>query len=285
MDSNSNSPVMSRHSPSLLPEGRKEQQVLLILRLVLLRGRLLRLRRLRFRFRLGLGLLLLPDLFTAISNPLHRPRAPGLELQPLVPLGEELLVLAGGGDDPRDPRLLGLLQTLLPRRDDLEGFEVVACENAIGATDTLAEHIKDPKNTPENRLADHDKRARYANSAIDRIVPAQDPDAGLDVTLEKFFEWVVERTPFADVGVPTIDGINWVDNLEPFIERKLYTVNTGHATAAYHGYNRQKRTVYDALQDRHIRSEVEKALQNTARLITDKHDIEHEHQKIGRAHV
>jgi mannitol-1-phosphate 5-dehydrogenase len=164
------------------------------------------------------------------------------------------------------------------RSEELKPLAVIACENAINATSTLAEFIKDPRNTPEHRLADHDKRARYANSAIDRIVPAQDPKAGLDVTLEKFYEWVVERTPFADVGVPEIKGINWVDNLEPFIERKLYTVNTGHATAAYHGYNRKKATVYDALQDKHIRAEVEKALQNTARLITDKHEIDEDEQ-------
>lgn len=165
------------------------------------------------------------------------------------------------------------------RPEELKPLAVIACENAINATSTLAEFIQSPKNTPEHRLADHDNRARYANSAIDRIVPAQDPKAGLDVTLEKFYEWVVERTPFADCGIPEIKGIHWVDNLEPFIERKLYTVNTGHATAAYHGYNRKKATVYDALQDKHIRAEVEKALQNTARLITDKHEIDEDEQK------
>lgn len=164
------------------------------------------------------------------------------------------------------------------RSEELKPLAVIACENAIGATDTLAEHIKDPKNTQEHRLEDYHKRARFANSAIDRIVPAQDPDAGLDVKLEKFYEWVVERKPFEDVGVPDIKGINWVDNLEPFIERKLYTVNTGHATAAYHGYNRKKRTVYDALQDRHIRAEVEGTLRETARLLTDKHEIPEEEQ-------
>jgi mannitol-1-phosphate 5-dehydrogenase len=180
------------------------------------------------------------------------------------------------------------------RSEELKPLAVIACENAINATDSLAEFIKDPRNTPEHRLADHDKRARYANSAIDRIVPAQDPKAGLDVTLEKFYEWVVERTPFADVGIPEIQGINWVDNLEPFIERKLYTVNTGHATAAYHGYNRKKATVYDALQDKQIRAEVEKALRNTARLITDKHEIDEDEQnayvkkiitRIGNPHL
>lgn len=86
--------------------------------------------------------------------------------------------------------------------------------------------------------------------------------------------------PFQDHAVLNIAGINWVDSLEPFIERKLYTVNTGHATAAYHGYNRKKRTVCDALHDRHIRGEVEKTVQNTARLITTKHGI-HENQQAA----
>ncbi|CRK37973.1 hypothetical protein BN1708_020428, partial [Verticillium longisporum] len=33
------------------------------------------------------------------------------------------------------------------RSHDLAPIAVIACENAIGATDTLAGHIKDPKNT------------------------------------------------------------------------------------------------------------------------------------------
>ncbi|KAK1831300.1 mannitol dehydrogenase C-terminal domain-containing protein [Podospora conica] len=164
------------------------------------------------------------------------------------------------------------------RPADLEPMAVIACENAIGATDTLADFIKDPKNTPSDRVADMDDRARFANSAIDRIVPAQDPKAGLDVTLEKFYEWVVDRTPFKGHSPPAIKGIQWVDNLQPYIERKLYTVNTGHATAAYHGYNRRKSTVYDALQDKEIRDEVRKALANTAQLITEKHGIDQDEQ-------
>ena len=180
------------------------------------------------------------------------------------------------------------------RSNDETPLHVIACENAIGATDTLAGFIKDPRNTPEERLEDHHLRARYANSAIDRIVPAQDPDAGLDVTLEKFFEWVVDQTPFKDVGIPEIEGINWVDNLAPFIERKLFTVNTGHATAAYHGYNRRKRTVYDALQDKQIMAEVRGALMETKNLIVSKHGIDEEAQaayvdkivkRIGNPHL
>lgn len=165
------------------------------------------------------------------------------------------------------------------RPSDLAPVTVIACENAIGATDTLAEFIKAPQNTPSDRVDSIGDRATFANSAIDRIVPAQDPDAGLNVKLEKFYEWVVEKTPFKNRDPPAITGIQWVDNLQPYIERKLYTVNTGHATAAYYGYNRRKSTVYDALQDRVIQEEVKKALDNTASLITEKHGIPKEDQK------
>lgn len=165
------------------------------------------------------------------------------------------------------------------RPNDATPLAVIACENAIGATDTLAAHIKDPKNTAEHRLEDHHQRARFANSAIDRIVPAQDPNAGLDVKLEQFYEWVVDKTPFADHEPPSIGGIKWVDDLIPYIERKLFTVNTAHAAAAYHGYNNNKTTVYDALQDPIILGEVHRALLETSTLIVGKHGIDEQEQR------
>jgi len=70
-----------------------------------------------------------------------------------------------------------------------------------------------------------------------------------------------------------------VDELIPYIERKLFTVNTGHAAAAYHGYYHKKTTVYDALQDPKILDEVRKALAETSTLIVGKHGIEEEEQK------
>jgi len=179
------------------------------------------------------------------------------------------------------------------RPNDATPIAVIACENAIGATDTLAKHIKDD-HTPDDRLEDHHERARYANSAIDRIVPAQEPGMGLDVKLEKFYEWVVDKSPFHDHEPPAIDGIKWVDDLIPYIERKLFTVNTGHAAAAYHGYYHQKTTVYDALQDPKILNEVRRALAETSALIVGKHGIEEKEQqeyvekiitRIGNPHL
>jgi mannitol-1-phosphate 5-dehydrogenase len=159
------------------------------------------------------------------------------------------------------PNILKLIAPVIAkgvdiRPNDATPLAVIACENAISATDMLAEHIKDPKHTPEHRLDDHYERACYANCVIDRIVPAQDPDAGLDVKLERFYEWVIDGTLFKDHEPPAIKGVKWVDDLVPYIERKLYTVNTGHAVAVYWGCNIKKTTVYDALQDPKIYEEV-----------------------------
>ncbi|MCJ1450949.1 hypothetical protein MMC28_001283 [Mycoblastus sanguinarius] len=156
---------------------------------------------------------------------------------------------------------------------------VIACENMIGGTDALAGFVKDPKNTPENRLSSIGERARFANSAIDRIVPGQDPNAGLNVKIESFYEWVVDKTPFVPHGPPKVEAIKWVDDLVPYIERKLFTVNTGHAAAAYYGHARGKHTIATALKDKEIHDIVRECLAETSHLIVNKHGITVSEQK------
>jgi mannitol-1-phosphate 5-dehydrogenase len=151
---------------------------------------------------------------------------------------------------------------------------VMACENAIGATDLLRAEI-------EMLLADDVavlRRAIFANTAVDRIVPGQDPAAGLDVTVEDFFEWVVERGPFGST-VPDIAEATFVDDLAPYIERKLFTVNTGHATLAYHGFARGASTLIEALDIREVADEVRAVLAETKDLLVTKHGFAPEEQE------
>lgn len=153
-------------------------------------------------------------------------------------------------------------------RKESKPLAVIACENAIGATDTLRGFI-------EQRMSDDAKtniasKAEFANSAIDRIVPEQDKDAGLNVKIEKFFEWCVEEKPFKS-GPPAIKGVHYVDDLEPYIERKLFTVNTGHATAAYYGHHAKKQYIHEVLEDKELHDIVQNVLKETAHLITSKH--------------
>jgi len=153
---------------------------------------------------------------------------------------------------------------------------VMACENAINATDVLAGHIRSA--VPEAEWPAVAAKAVFANTAVDRIVPAQAADAGLDVTVETYFEWAIERPPFGG-DEPSIPDATWVDNLAPYIERKLFTVNTGHATTAYHGFARGIRKLSDALADDAVRSAVEGVLGETKRLLVAKHHFSDEAQQ------
>ncbi|WP_298037932.1 mannitol-1-phosphate 5-dehydrogenase [uncultured Microbacterium sp.] len=155
----------------------------------------------------------------------------------------------------------------LRRRDpDASPLTVMACENAIGATDTLRAEI-------ESLDADAAARAAYANTAVDRIVPAQPADGGIDVTVEPYFEWTIERLPLAE-SLPSIPGAHFVDDLAPYIERKLFTVNTGHAATAYLGAEAGIERISDALADPAIAARVATALTETSAVLTAVHGLD-----------
>jgi len=130
------------------------------------------------------------------------------------------------------------------------------------------------KHAPEAEVG---VRAVFANTAVDRIVPEQDA-SGLDVLVEPYCEWAVESTPFG-ANVPDIPGAHFVPDLAPYIERKLFTVNTGHATTAYHGRLAGHGTIAEALGDAAVRSAVEAVLQETAAFLVAKHDFPAEEQQ------
>ncbi|MCK6066730.1 MULTISPECIES: mannitol-1-phosphate 5-dehydrogenase [Microbacterium] len=149
-------------------------------------------------------------------------------------------------------------------------LKVMACENAIGATDTLREEMAAAAGDAWDAVS---ARAVFANTAVDRIVPAQEPGGGIDVTVEPFYEWAIERGPFGDEP-PHIPGAHFVDDLAPYIERKLFTVNTGHAATAYFGAAAGIERISDALAEPAIAGKVDAALRETSELLIRKHDLD-----------
>lgn len=149
-------------------------------------------------------------------------------------------------------------------------LQIMACENAINATDLLRDEIKALAGDAWDALAG---RAVFANTAVDRIVPAQPEGAGVDVTVEPFFEWAIERPPFGD-DPPNIPGAHFVDDLAPYIERKLFTVNTGHAATAYFGAQAGVETIAAALADPGIAARVTATLEETSALLEAKHGLD-----------
>lgn len=148
-------------------------------------------------------------------------------------------------------------------------LQVMACENAINATDLLHSEVEAAWDGAAGELS---SAAVFANTAVDRIVPNQAPGQGLDVTVETFYEWVIDRTPFAGAA-PVIPGATFVDELAPYIERKLFTVNTGHASAAYFGYGAGLEKISDAMADATVAARVRAVLEETKQLLVAKHEF------------
>lgn len=167
------------------------------------------------------------------------------------------------------------------RDPGLPPLQVMACENAIGATDLLRDEMAASAGDGWEAVSG---RAVFANTAVDRIVPAQAPGGGIDVTVEPFFEWAIERGPFGDTP-PHIPGAHFVDDLAPYIERKLFTVNTGHATTAYFGAAAGIERISDALADPAIAERVEAALRETSELLIVKHELDPATQHEYRATI
>src|SRR5690606_9557736 len=100
----------------------------------------------------------------------------------------------------------------------------------------------------------------------------------LDVTVESYYEWAIDRRPFAGAE-PSIPGATYVDDLAPYIERKLFTVNTGHATIAYYGFVAGASAISDALVIPTVMDAVRAVLAETKTLLVAKHGIDADAQQ------
>ncbi|WP_194763528.1 mannitol-1-phosphate 5-dehydrogenase [Microbacterium sp. UFMG61] len=163
-----------------------------------------------------------------------------------------------------------IVEGLRRRSPDAAPLQVMACENAIGATDTLRAEVEKAAGEDAAELL---ARAVFANTAVDRIVPGQPAGGGVDVTVEPYFEWAIESGAFGDT-LPAIPGAHFVENLAPYIERKLFTVNTGHAATAYFGARAGIERISDALADPDIAARVSAALEETSAVLTAEHGLD-----------
>lgn len=146
-------------------------------------------------------------------------------------------------------------------------LDVLACENMIGGSAFLYEEVK--KHLSEEGLAYAAEFVGFPNAAVDRIVPAQSHEDPLFVVVEPFNEWVVETQGMKNPDLK-LEGVHYEADLEPFIERKLFSVNSGHATSAYTGAHFGATTILEALQNPEVKSKVEAVLAEIRSLLIAK---------------
>ncbi|MCD7820736.1 MAG: mannitol-1-phosphate 5-dehydrogenase [Clostridiales bacterium] len=139
-------------------------------------------------------------------------------------------------------------------------LNLIACENAIRATSQLKEHVY--KALSDEEKAYCEEYVGFADCSVDRIVPPVRSENPIDVVVEKYCEWNVEKASLKG-EIPEIPGMNLASNLMAYIQRKLFTLNTGHCITAYTGVLAGHKTIDQAIADPKIYELVHAAMQQS----------------------
>lgn len=169
------------------------------------------------------------------------------------------------------PPVLEILAPLLARslaaryRAGGAPLNIIACENMVRGSSFLKEKVLAAAGDDAALI---DANTGFVDCAVDRIVPpVRGGDADpLAVTVEVFSEWIVDSTQFKG-AVPAIAGMIATDKLMAFIERKLFTLNTGHTALAYFGQLAGKKTVGEAMQDDAVRQAAETVMKESGAVL------------------
>lgn len=157
-------------------------------------------------------------------------------------------------------------------------LNIMACENTTGASSKLKESVYESLDGNIKEWIENEKKIVFPNVAIDCIVPTIVNENPLTVTCENFADLIIDRAVFIG-DLPHVEGLSLKENLNAYIERKLFTLNTGHAITAYLGAENNKETVFDAINDSEIKNIVYGAMEESGEVLIRRHGFgrfEHE---------
>ena len=154
-----------------------------------------------------------------------------------------------------------------------EKLNILACENALYATDILKKEILKNLKADESELNNY---ACFPNVSVDRLALNIIKDGEPAVEIDSSFELVIEKNKLVNPDTEPIKGAIYAENLTMYLERKLYIVNCGHAAAAYLGFLKGYKIVQDALKDKEILEEVLGAMNESAAGLQKKFGFSHE---------
>ncbi|MFZ7201179.1 mannitol-1-phosphate 5-dehydrogenase [Avibacterium avium] len=152
-------------------------------------------------------------------------------------------------------------------------LNIIACENMVRGTTFLKEQVF--QYLDEKQQQQVDALVGFVDSAVDRIVPPVqgDPQDPLLVTVEEFSEWIVDKTQFKG-PIPKIAGMEQTDNLMAFVERKLFTLNTGHAVTAYYGKLKGYQFVKESIEDPQVRAFVKAVMEESGEVLIKRYGFD-----------
>jgi mannitol-1-phosphate 5-dehydrogenase len=171
----------------------------------------------------------------------------------------------------------------LERRAQLDlvaSLNVIACENLIDNSKILQGHVLSHLASDYRPyVQDH---VGFPRCVVDMVVTnpseAEREANPLLVIAEGQGILIVDRNGF--VGAPPdIDDMQLTDNLNAYVEQKIFTLNMAHAVIAYLGYLKGFEFIHQAIQDPEIRQIVSGAIKECSAVLVKKHNLDPAEQK------
>ena len=150
-------------------------------------------------------------------------------------------------------------------------LNVLTCENAIHNGSIMRNEIlKLDSSLSEKTL---NNTAVFPDTAVDRMVLAsvRNGEKAVDIGLEH--ELVIEKTKLADSDSKPIKNAVYTENMDKYIERKLFIINGGHAWAGYMGHIHGYQTMQEVFNNDDFTALVREVMQETAGLIAVKYNF------------
>ncbi|WP_373819490.1 mannitol-1-phosphate 5-dehydrogenase [Glaesserella sp.] len=178
------------------------------------------------------------------------------------------------------PNVLGFIAPLFTKAlvarvesGNTKPLNIIACENMVRGTTFFKQKIFENLTTEQQQQIE--QYVGFVDSAVDRIVPPAEPNPNdpLEVTVEEFSEWIVDQAQFKG-DIPKIAGMELTDNLMAFVERKLFTLNTGHLISAYLGKKAGVKWIKKAIAIDSIREAVKATMEESGAVLIKRYNFD-----------
>jgi mannitol-1-phosphate 5-dehydrogenase len=139
------------------------------------------------------------------------------------------------------------------KRADKHGdrpLNIIICENLAHASEFLCEKVKE--SLPVEYHEYLNRNIGFVESVVARMVPImteeQKREDPLMIVVEPYKILPVDRAAWIG-DMPEIVGVQYSDNFQGYVDRKLFGHNMGHAISAYLGYLKGYQYIYQSVRD------------------------------------
>lgn len=150
-------------------------------------------------------------------------------------------------------------------------LNIISCENIIESSTKLKDEIKKHLNRDEINYLD--EYIGFPNCLVDRIVMPNINENDFYTQVEKYCQWIIDRNGFKG-DISSIESANFVDDLNAYIERSIFIINTVYAMISYFGKLRGYTSIEESVNDKFIYDLVKDLVKESASKIAVKYKFD-----------